>query len=161
MGGYIYQINVKPEIAGKRGLPKLPVESALVTFKGVGNDFNTFRYKQEKDDPADRAVLLLPLETITELNNKGWPVKPGHIGENITTKGILYAQFMPGKCYKIGEIKIKIHDQATPCGALKRLEYITEKNYQEFKQILEGRRGWYARVLQEGTIKKGDSIEEL
>ena len=41
------------------------------------------------------------------------------------------------------------------------LPYVGEEKVNDFIKTLVRRRGWYAEVMQEGIIKKGDSIEEL
>jgi MOSC domain-containing protein YiiM len=48
------------------------------------------------------AILLIPLETIEELQGEGWPIKPGDIGENFTTEGIPYSSFAPESIIKSG-----------------------------------------------------------
>ena len=160
MQGKIYQINIKPETARERGLPKKPVKLAVVSYNGLGWDFN--RYRQEKHHGRlDRALLLMPIETIEQLNEEGWPVQPGDIGENLTTEGIPYAELEVNQRYSVGEIEIQLSEQANPCGNLKILPYVGQERWPEFKKALQGRRGWYASVLKEGTISKGDLISRL
>ena len=86
MEGTISHINIKSETLGERGLPKRSIETAHLTTQGLLGDFNRWRHESCNDDP-DKAVLLLPLETIIQLNTEGWPVNPGDIGENFTTQG--------------------------------------------------------------------------
>jgi hypothetical protein len=82
--GRVHQINMKPLTQGERGLPKKPVKEVQVTKAGLDGDFNKYRHEKKNDDP-DSAVLLMPLETIRQLNEEGWPIRPGDIGENFTT----------------------------------------------------------------------------
>jgi MOSC domain-containing protein YiiM len=105
--GNVFQINVKPETVGQRGLPKYPTERALVTSSGLDGDFNRWRHEEAHGDLA-MAILLMPLETIEELQEEGWPIKPGDIGENFTTEGIPYNSFAPGNHYEIGKAVITI-----------------------------------------------------
>ena len=157
MNGRIYQINIKPETLGERGLPKRPVNSVEVTFHGLDGDFN--RYRQEKcNGRFDKAVLLMPLEMIAQLNNEGWPINPGDIGENIISQGIAYDNFSPNKRYRFGEVEIMVTEPCIPCGNLKILPYVGKEKWTEFKKAMIGRRGWYAQVLKEGRIKVGDEI---
>ncbi|MFQ6673664.1 MAG: MOSC domain-containing protein, partial [Fidelibacterota bacterium] len=107
MTGKIFRINVKPETIGERGLPKSPVKSAMATFPGVEGDFNRYRHEKKNDDP-DMAILLITSEVIGRLNNEGWPVRPGDLGENITARGIPYNEFSPGKSYRIGRATLEI-----------------------------------------------------
>jgi MOSC domain-containing protein YiiM len=168
MNGRVVQINRKPETPGQHGLPKLPVSSIHVTRHGLEGDFNRFRHDAKADDPS-RAVLLLPLETIQQLNAEGWPVKPGDMGENITTEGIPYDDFVVGDQYRLGEVIIQITEPCTACRYLESLPYVQEAKGVEFITTLtrtEGgalvnRRGWYASVVEEGTISQGDAIEPV
>lgn len=156
--GFIYQINVKPEIPGERGLPKKPVESALVTIGGIIGDFNRYRVEKRQHDSL-QALLVYPLEMLVQLQEEGWPVQPGDLGENLTTSGIAYDSFVPGKQYKAGEVIFEIAKAAAPCKHLFVLSY-THQREQEFLHTLIHRRGWYACVITGGIITRGDSLTE-
>ncbi len=161
MAGKVYRINIKGEKAGERGLPKSPVSSALVTAAGVEGDFNRYRQEMAGGDP-DMALLLIPLETIAQLQREGWPVEPGDLGENITTIGIEYSSFEAGKSYRVGdEVRIQISRPCEPCKNLYRLPYVGVEKGPWFIRALLGRRGWYARVLAGGLVRAGDPIEAL
>jgi len=160
MAGRIYRINIKSNTPGQRGLPKRSVESALVTRMGVGRDFNRHRHEKKGDDP-DMALLLLSLETIQELNEEGWPIQPGDIGENITTVGIPYDSFTTGKKYRLGAAEIQISQRCDPCRNLYLLPYVGDEKGPNFLKTMLGRRGWYARVLTEGQIRERDIIDEV
>ncbi len=160
MSGIVYQLNVKPETLGERGLPKRPIDGAIITRDGVSIDFNRYRTEKKKST-QDRAVLLMSLETIQKLNQEGWPVQPGDIGENLTTRGLSYDSFEPGKKYRIGEALIQVSEACKPCDNLGLLSYVGDDRAAEFIRTLVGRRGWYARVLESGLVVVGDEIEEL
>ncbi|MGH9340262.1 MAG: MOSC domain-containing protein [Acidobacteriota bacterium] len=153
---------MKPETSGERGLPKYPVESAQVTEKGLISDFNRWREEMRPDDYMDQAILLMPLEMIRELNRQGWPIQPGDLGENVTTSGIDYADFKIGHRYQLGpEVLIQISKACLPCRILHVLPYIGVQIGPEFVKVLKDRRGWYARVLKGGRIRRGDVIRLL
>lgn len=162
MPSLIYQLNCKAQTPEERGIPKYPIESAKITFQGIETDFN--RYRAEKNaNRLEAALMLLPLETILQLNQEGWPIESGHLGENITTQGIAYDSFAIGKIYQVGLAEIQITEPCTPCTNLYVLPYV-EQRITEFMRILatpSNRRGWYAKVLKEGIARKGDSIEEI
>ncbi len=163
MPALIYQLHRKAETLGERGLPKYPVETAYLTRRGLDGDFNRYRHEKKKDNP-DQALLIMPLEMIQQLHEEGWPVQPGHLGENITSRGIPYHHFQPGKMYQVGQAKIQISEPCTPCTNLHVLPYVGTDKIVEFMRILAkptNRRGWYARVLKEGMLRKGDTIEEI
>lgn len=160
LGKRVYQLNKRPETSGERGLPKEYVRESYITSNGLEGDFNRYRHEKRKDDP-DMALLLMPLETLSELNREGWPIMPGHLGENITTYGIPYDEFEPGKKYNVGEAEIQISVVCEPCTNLYLLPYVGKEKGHKFLKTLKNRRGWYARVLKEGKVKLADSIEEL
>ena len=158
-GGHVHQINVKPQTPGERGLPKKPVDSVFVAKAGLAGDFNLYRQEELKGDP-DSAVLLLPLETILQLNAEGWPVKAGDLGENFTTSGIPYDRFSPGRAFRIGEAIVEVSRACNPCKNLYLLPYTGPSKGPDFVRIMLGRRGWYASVRRGGMVRRGDSIEE-
>ncbi len=156
--GTIFYINVKAETAGERGIPKTQVDSVYVSSNGLQGDFNRYRTEKKQGNP-DTAVMLLPLETLIALHREGWPVNPGDLGENFTTQGILYDSFSPGKKYEIisSDMQIEITEPCTPCA---NLPYVGEEKIKEFMKTLLGRRGWYAKVLHPGAVRRFDAIFE-
>ena len=158
--GRVHQINVKPATPGEHGLPKMPVESVLVTRAGLSGDYNTYRQEKLKGDP-DSAVLLMPRETISQLNSEGWPIKPGDLGENFTTSGIPYDQFSPRIRFRLGSATVEVSRACDPCNNLYLLPYVGEAKGPLFLKVILGRRGWYARVVEEGRVNRGDAIERL
>ena len=96
MAGRVIELHRKAEVAGEHGLPEPSVHEAFVSRSGLVGDFNRFRHEEKKDDPA-MALLLVPRETLAELSREGWPVRPGDLGENLTTEGIGYDAFVPGR----------------------------------------------------------------
>ena len=160
MNAIIWRLHVKPEAPGERGLPKVSTDAIDIVSAGVVGDFNRYRHEQLNDD-SDQAILLMPLETLLVLNDEGWPVKPGDTGENITTKGIPYDAFAPGRKYRVGAAELEISKAAKPCRNLYLLPYVGEERGPEFLKALTGRRGWYARVRKEGRVRNGDVIEEI
>ena len=160
MRGVVHQVNLKPETPGERGLPKRPVDAAFVGRRGLSGDFNLWRHAERHDD-LDMAILLLPLETIVQLASEGWTLNPGDVGENVTTRGVPYGDFGAGRKYRIGEGIVQISKPCDPCRNLKHLPYVGQERIAAFIQVMNGRRGWYARVLQEGPVKAKDSIEEV
>jgi len=159
VSGEIQQINVKPQTKGEHGLPKKRVDFAFVAREGIEGDFNVYRHEERQDDP-DQALLIMPIETIRELNLEGWPIKPGDLGENLTTRGIPYQGLCVGKIFAAGRIRFQITKACDPCDNLFLLPYVGASKGPGFLNIMLGRRGWYARVLQEGEVKPGDPLTE-
>ena len=160
VSGRVFELHRKSEVAGEHGLPKPRVSEAFASKAGLAGDFNRYRHEQKHDDPA-MALLLMPSETLEQLNREGWPVRPGDLGENITTKGIAYDSFAPGRRFKIGQAVVEITKACTPCDNLYLLPYVGAARGPQFLQTTLGRRGWYARVLDEGQLRAGDPVELL
>ena len=87
MASSIFQINVKPNTPGEVGLPKVAIDSAQISFSGIEGDYNRFRLNKKNNDP-DMAIMLISMDILDELNNEGWPVKAGDLGENLTLDNI-------------------------------------------------------------------------
>ncbi|MBT3731921.1 MAG: MOSC domain-containing protein [Candidatus Marinimicrobia bacterium] len=156
----IFQINVKPKTLNEHGIPKTSVKSVYVSKLGLEGDYNNFR-TIKKDKNPDMAVLVYPIETIHELNNEGWPIMPGDLGENFTTSGIPHSHLSLNQKYKIGECIIEISFECDPCKNLSVLPYIGETKINDFIKKLMHRRGWYARVLKEGVVTQNSVIEQI
>ncbi|MEK6919387.1 MAG: MOSC domain-containing protein [Nanoarchaeota archaeon] len=155
--GLIYQINVKQKTPGQRGIPKMPVEEAELYTAGFQGDYNVYRTGW-KLSTNKRAVLIMPKETIEQLANEGWEVKPGDLGENISSQGISYEELRIGTRIRAGRAIIEITEKANPCKNLEVLPYIGKERVKEFMKTLLERRGMYAKVLQEGLVRKNDEL---
>jgi len=156
----VIQINVKPKTQREGGLPKTSIEKGVLTEAGFKGDYNRFRTNKKNSNP-EMAVLVLPIETIHNLNKEGWPINQGDLGENLTISGITHSSFSSGCQYKIGKAVIETTMECEPCRGLSVLDYVGEKKANEFIKTLIGRRGWYAKVLQPGIIEPGDSISKI
>jgi len=160
VSGRVFELHRKAEVPGEHGLPKPRVDEALVSAAGLAGDFNRYRH-EEKHDDAGMALLLMPRETIAALDREGWPVRPGDLGENVTTEGIEYDAFVPGRRFRMGTAVVEITKACTPCDNLFLLPYVGPARGAEFLRTTLGRRGWYARVLHEGRLRTGDPIEQI
>ncbi len=155
--GSVFEIHRKPETRGEHGLPKPTVPSARVTFAGLEGDFNRWRHETQHDD-SGMAILVVPKETLEQLNREGWPVRTGDLGENITSSGIPYDAFAPGRRFRVGDSVIEVTKACTPCDNLYLLPYVGPAKGPEFLRVMMGRRGWYAKVIREGVVRAGDPL---
>jgi MOSC domain-containing protein YiiM len=156
--GTVVGLHRKPEVSNERGLPKPSVREVRVLRSGFEGDFNRYRHEDKADDER-MAILLVPKETLEELNREGWPIRPGDLGENITSAGVPYGAFAPGRRFRVGEVELEVSKPCDPCDNLYLLPYVGAERGPEFMKTMMNRRGWYARVLREGTVRVGDSIE--
>ena len=153
--GIVRQINVKARAAGEHGLPKTPVPSVELTSAGPVGDFNRYRHETLHDE-LDSAVLIVPVETLRDLEREGWPVRPGDLGENFTTEGIPYEAMRPGTRVRLGPAEVQVTRACDPCDNLYLLPYVGPQRGPAFLKVMLGRRGWYARVRTPGTVRAGD-----
>jgi MOSC domain-containing protein YiiM len=157
--GRVQEVHRKPERPGEHGLPKPAVEEIQIGPGGVTGDFNRYRHEELADEPTS-AVLLIPSETLRELRNEGWPVRPGDLGENVTTEGIAYDAMPPGTLLRFARgPEVEITRPCDPCTNLYLLPYVGEAQGPKFVKTMLHRRGWYARVRVPGAIRPGDRIE--
>jgi MOSC domain-containing protein YiiM len=152
VNGRIVQLSLKPREGRARGLPKRPVTTLTVTTEGVQGDFNRWRTEKAGGDP-DQAVLLIREETLAELRAEGWPVQPGDLGENLTVADLPADALRPGVHVRLGQVVLEISKPCDPCTVLYSLPYVGVNRGAAFLRALRGRRGWFARVLQAGTVE--------
>lgn len=158
--GSVYRLGAKAKVAGEHGLPKPELAEAEFTAGGVAGDYNLYRQTQKHGDP-EMAILLMPLETLTELNREGWAVRPGDLGENVTTSGIPYADLAPPRRVRLGKAVVRVAKPCEPCDNLFLLPYVGPARGPAFLKAMLGRRGWFAAVETPGVVRKGDRVELL
>jgi MOSC domain-containing protein YiiM len=149
--GRIVRLHLKPREGRARGLPKRAVPQLTITPEGVQGDFNRWRTEKANGDP-DQAVLLLSEETLADLRAEGWPVQAGELGENLTLADLPPAALQPGARVFVGGVVLEVSKACDPCTILYSLPYVGIARGPAFIRTLKGRRGWFARVLQGGTI---------
>jgi MOSC domain-containing protein YiiM len=147
--GTIVQLN-----ASDGGVPKTPLDSALVDATGITVDKQ--RNTQSHGGP-NRALCLFAIETIEALQAQGHPIAPGNVGENITLRGVDWSRVVPGAQLRLGDdVIIEITRYTTPCSHIER--YFHDTNSLHISQDHNpGRSRVYARVIHGGTLCPGDS----
>jgi MOSC domain-containing protein YiiM len=152
--GRVVQLHLKPRQGRARGLPKRAVPQLSITPEGVQGDFNRWRTEKADGDP-DQAVLVLSEEILSALRTEGWPVEPGHLGENLTLADLPADAFHPGARLHIGDVVLELSKPCDPCTVLYTLPYVGVERGPAFLRTLENRRGWFARVVQGGEVRAG------
>src|SRR3712207_5932930 len=95
MAGRIHQLS-----CSRGGVPKLPVEEALLTPTGLDCDAQAdLRYH----GGPERALCLFSLELIRALQSEGHPIAPGTVGENVTVEGVEWGGLKPGTRLALGD----------------------------------------------------------
>jgi MOSC domain-containing protein YiiM len=146
MPAVLAQINVS-----EGGMPKLPVLQAQVTVNGIVGD----RQRTPKiHGGPNRAICLYSEELYQWLRDQGVPVVAGQIGENFTTRGLDLATLTIGDRLRVGGCIIEITKVRVPCYQLKKWD-------PDLPEMIIGRSGWMARVIQEGIVRPQDPIEPI
>ncbi len=159
--GKVDSLHVVSEV---RAAPK-SVGSVMFTLDGIRGDFSPWRAMGRVYD-----LLVLPREALGELNSEGWPVRPGDLGENVTTEGFGRERFVLGTRFRIGGAEIIVSGSRRmdnlveyEHGAvehLRSLPYVGDR-WPQFQQAVSERLGIFALVITEGTVKKGETMESL
>jgi MOSC domain-containing protein YiiM len=106
----------------------------------------------------DKAIYVYPFEHYdywqTELPDTEFP--PGIFGENFTIAGLREEEVNIGDRFAIGTVKLMVTQPRLPCYKLG----IRFGRPDMVKRLLASRRtGFYFRVLQEGEVGAGDTLE--
>jgi MOSC domain-containing protein YiiM len=96
-----------------------------------------------------RQVLLLDRETLEAMD-----LRPGVVRENFTTEGMDVNSLGLQQELRIGEVRLQVSEICHPCDQL-------EKIRPGLRREMRGRRGMLCRVLEGGTIRRGDTIEKV
>jgi len=157
----VLQINVSPG-----GVPKRPIPVGVVTPLGITGDGHA--HPQIHGGPR-KAILIITSEGIDELKQQGFPLYHGALGENLTTRGLDRRAVRVGQRYRIGEVLTEITKLRQPCetlsvygaGEIQKAVYDQEVKAGNPDSPRWGLGGFYAAVLQTGTIRPGDPIQLL
>ena len=150
MRGEVHSINVSDG-----GVPKSMVESANILKGGVQGDFNRFR--ASRGGSADRAVCIFSLELIQRLKHEGHPIEIGSTGENLTIRGVEWESLSEGTHLEIGDVVLELSEPCAPCSKIgesfigRRFDRVDHDNEYGWSR-------WLARVLREGEVTVGDSV---
>lgn len=148
--GTVAQLNVSGG-----GVPKRPVDSAEVGFRGLAGDHQDDRVHHGR---PFQAVCLYGLDVIEALQAEGHPIAPGSVGENVTVAGLDWASLRPGAQLAIGDdLLLELSSYAIPCA--KNAQWFTGGDFRRMAQ--DRHPGWsrlYGTVLRPGTVRTGDPV---
>jgi MOSC domain-containing protein YiiM len=113
-----------------------------------------------------QALLLISEEAIDELRAMGFPLYAGALGENLTLQGLDRKQMRLGQTYRTsGGVILELTKMRTPCETLsvygagiQRAIYDQEVRAGNAGSPRWGLAGFYARVIQAGVLRPGDTI---
>lgn len=135
------------------GLPKTPVLHATVGWRGLEGDRQATR--QHHGRPF-QALCLWSAEVIDGFRAQGHPLAPGLAGENITVRGLPWADVRPGVLLQVGTVRCTVSSYAIPCSQNKGWFRDGEFDLMHHRHGPVSR--VYATVLQPGEIAIGDTV---
>jgi MOSC domain-containing protein YiiM len=101
---------------------------------------------------SKRQVSLLPLESFDKLKTVDFEIHPGDFAENITTIGLDFSKIKIGSVLKVGEtVQLEVIQIGKECHE----DCVIRRKVGD---CIMPREGVFARVLQSGEVRVGDSI---
>ena len=156
MTGTVVQVNVS-----RGGIPKLAIPSGELMESGIAGDHWRYRFHGGRR----KAVLLITIEGIDELVSQGFPLFPGALGENLTTRGLNRRDLRLGQRLSVGDAEIELTSIRTPCTTLdvygagiQAAMYDARVQAGDPDSPRWGLSGFYASVVRPGQARAGDPI---
>jgi MOSC domain-containing protein YiiM len=148
---------------------KSPVtEIALVEGIGVSGDAHAgvtvqhlSRIRRDPSAPNLRQVHLIAVELLDELTAAGFHVRPGRLGENVTTRGVDLLGLPTGALLQLGsDALIEVTGLRNPCVQLDRYQSGLQRAVLDRGPDGEliRRAGVMGVVRRGGTVRAGDPI---
>jgi MOSC domain-containing protein YiiM len=135
------------------GIPKLAVEGpVMLGCEGVEGDRH--RNPQVHGGP-DKAVLMVAAESLEDLAERGYPVYPGALGENLTVSGLDSGLWRSGQRYRVGDAVIELTTPREPC---RNLDVYGPAIKAELLNAGCNHGGFYARVIRTGLVVAGAAV---
>ncbi len=119
------------------------------------------RYHVRKNPQAPnlRQVHLIHSELFDELAKAGFDVKPGELGENVTTRGVALLDLPTGALLRIGGAVIEITGLRNPCSQIDGFQQgLMAQLIQRGDGVVRMKSGVMGIVLAGGDIAPGDAI---
>ena len=145
--GVVTQLN-----AGKGGVPKGAVDTVTVGFGGVAGDVQNTR--QHHGRPW-QALCIWSADVIDAFNAQGHHLFPGAAGENITVRGLPWADVRAGVRLQIGEVLCEVSAYAFPCK--QNAAWFADGDFMAMWSGNGSVSRVYATVLEPGGIATGDA----
>ncbi|MGQ9366936.1 MOSC domain-containing protein [Azospirillum sp. ST 5-10] len=147
-----------------------PVRDRIVLIAGLGVEGDahlgeTVRHRHQRaQDPARpnlRQVHLLEGELFDDLRGRGFTVRPGEMGENVTTRGIDLLGLPAGTRLRLGgEAVVEITGLRSPCRQIDRFQpgLMAAVLDRDAAGRVVRKAGVMAVVVAGGAVRPGDAI---
>lgn len=136
------------------GVPKLPVERAMVRASGMEGDRQANR---KYHGGPERALCLYSQQRLDALAAEGHSVGPGTLGENVTISGLPWERVQPGSRLRIGAVEAEVTGFTAPCHKI--AAGFADGDFLRVSEKVNS--GWsrvYVRILVEGEVAVGDPV---
>ena len=133
------------------GLPKLPVEAADVTWKGMNGDRQATRFHHGR---PWQALCIWSAEVIDDFRRAGHNIAAGRAGENITISGLPWGDVRAGVRLRVGEVLCEVSCYALPCASNK--PWFIDGDFRVIHHHCGPVSRVYATVLEPGRVSVGD-----
>lgn len=158
----VLSVNVgRPLVVNTAGRPvrtaiwKSPVEGS-VAVRGANLDGDDQADRSVHGGP-DKAVYAYAIEEVRLWESElGRPLGPAAFGENLTTAGVDVSGALVGERWRVGSTLLEVAQPRLPCYNL-GLRMDDPRFPQRFAQA--SRPGAYLRIVTEGELRAGDTIE--
>lgn len=156
LGLFVGAIRPLPPEGQPTGMFKESVERVEIRTAGIVRDHQGDR---RAHGGPEKAVHLFTTEAYARIGAERPDVaallRPGILGENLSTQGLTEADVCIGDVYAVGSARLQISQPRTPCWKIdNRLG--TVDMVPLIKDL--GCPGWYFRVLGEGVVEVGDRL---
>lgn len=164
------KVTILEILAGRKGPFRGPDELSAITKSPVTGPVTVGRLGLDGDEQADLSVHGGPDKAIhhypfdhygwwrNEIGDHALLGEPGGFGENISTKTMTEEKVCIGDRYRMGSAIVEISQGRQPCW---KLDHRFGGLRINAKVVGSRRTGWYYRVIEEGRIDVGDTIELL
>jgi MOSC domain-containing protein YiiM len=134
MGGTVVHL----QLAGRQG--RRAVDSAIaLTDCGLEGDRNARPGRR-------RQILLVERAVLDEFQ-----LPPGALSEQTTVDGVALSAIAPGTRLRAGSVLLEVSGPCEPCHKMNR-------HGPGMQELLRGKRGLLARVLEGGEVRVGDEL---
>jgi MOSC domain-containing protein YiiM len=141
-------------IHASKGLPKKPIDTAQIGWKGVDGDVQSSRVHHGR---PWQALCVWSTDAIDALRAQGHLIAPGFAGDNITVSGIPADAFRPGAHFRMGTVRGFFSAYTIPCS--KNNEWFQNKDITAMSHTQGPYSRIYAMVTHIGQIRVGDTFE--
>lgn len=146
--GSVVQLNVSDG-----GVPKRPVDSVEVDEGGLVGDRQAARRHHGR---PWQAVSLWSAEVIDAFAADGHPIGYGRCGENVTVRGLPWADVRCGVRLAIGPVMVQVSLYAMPCA--KNAQWFSDGDFTHMQFERGPVSRVYATVLTSGEVRTGDPV---